>query len=157
MRSLTYRPRAEGRYISNTPLATYTSGLEGMGFTPAARNAASAQEVEDARALVLEEVADFLGLRRAAQVAPTVVALRSMASEVVASELRRLDARLPHLDDHERDQIQRSMRRIVDKLLHAPTVRVQELSAEPDAMDYAAALRELFGRSLPRPSWRLFL
>ena len=88
-------------------------------------DAASAQEVEDARALVLEEVADFLGLRRATQVASTVVALRSMASEVVASELRRLDARLPHLDDHERDQIQRSMRRIVDKLLHAPTVRVR--------------------------------
>ncbi|HET9302895.1 MAG TPA: glutamyl-tRNA reductase, partial [Propionibacteriaceae bacterium] len=106
--------------------------------------AASAQEVEDARALVREEVSDFLGLRRAAQVAPTVVALRSMASEVVANELRRLDARLPHLDDHEREQIQRSMRRIVDKLLHAPTVRVQELSAEPDAVDYAAALRELF-------------
>ena len=107
-------------------------------------SAASAQEIEDARVLVREEVADFLGLRRAAQVAPTVVALRSMASEVVASELRRLDARLPHLDDHERDQIQRSMRRIADKLLHAPTVRVQELSAEPDAVDYAAALRELF-------------
>jgi glutamyl-tRNA reductase len=67
-----------------------------------------------------------------------------MASEVVASESRRLDARLPHLDDHERELIQRSMRRIVDKLLHAPTVRVQELSAEPDAVDYAAALRELF-------------
>ena len=107
-------------------------------------DAASAQEIEDARVLVREEVADFLGLRRAAQVAPTVVALRSMASEVVASELRRLDARLPLLDDHEREQIQRSMRRIVDKLLHAPTVRVQELSAEPDAVDYAAALRELF-------------
>ena len=107
-------------------------------------NAASAQEIEDARSLVREEVADFLGLRRAAQVAPTVVALRSMASEVVAAELRRLDARLPDLDDHERDQIQRSMRRIVEKLLHAPTVRVQELSSEPDAVDYAAALRELF-------------
>jgi glutamyl-tRNA reductase len=36
------------------------------------------------------------------------------------------------------------MHRIVDKLLHAPTVRVQEVSAEPDAVDYAAALRELF-------------
>jgi glutamyl-tRNA reductase len=107
-------------------------------------DAASALEIEDARTLVREEVADFLGLRRAAQVAPTVIALRSMASEVVASELRRLDARLPQLDDHEREQIQRSMRRIVDKLLHAPTVRVQELSAEPDAVDYAAALRELF-------------
>ena len=105
-------------------------------------DAASAQEIEDARSLVREEVADFLGLRRAAQVAPTVVALRSMASEVVAAELRRLDARLPDLDGHERDQIQRSMRRIVEKLLHAPTVRVQELSTEP--VDYAAALRELF-------------
>jgi glutamyl-tRNA reductase len=105
---------------------------------------ASAQEIEDARALVRDEVATFLALRRAAQVAPTVVALRSMASDVVAAELRRLDARLPDLDDHEREQIQRSVRRIVDKLLHAPTVRVQELSTEPDAVDYAAALRELF-------------
>ena len=107
-------------------------------------DAASAQEVEDARALVRDEVAHFLGLRRAAQVAPTVVALRSMASDVVTGELRRLEARLPNLNDHEREQIQRSMRRIVDKLLHAPTVRVQELSTEPDAVDYAAALRELF-------------
>ena len=107
-------------------------------------DSASAQEIEDARALVREEVATFLALRRAAQVAPTVVALRSMASDVVAAELRRLDARLPDLDDHEREQIQRSVRRIVEKLLHAPTVRVQELSREPDAVDYAAALRELF-------------
>jgi len=105
---------------------------------------ASAQEIEDARDLVREEVAHFLGLRRAAHVAPTVVALRSMASDVVAAELRRLEARLPQLDDHEREQIQRSMRRIVDKLLHTPTVRVQELSSEPDAVDYAAALRVLF-------------
>jgi glutamyl-tRNA reductase len=62
----------------------------------------------------------------------------------VTNELRRLESRLPDLDDHEKEQIQRSMRRIVDKLLHAPTVRVQELSSEPDTVDYAAALRELF-------------
>jgi len=90
------------------------------------------------------EVANFLALRRAAQVAPTVVALRSMASDVVSAELRRLEARLPQLSDHERQQVQRSMHRIVDKLLHAPTVRVQELSSEPDAVDYADALRKLF-------------
>jgi glutamyl-tRNA reductase len=107
-------------------------------------DAAGAEEIDDARALVREEVAHFLGLRRSAQVAPTVVALRSMASDVVTGELRRLEARLPNLSDHERQQIQHSMRRIVDKLLHAPTVRVQELSSEPDAVDYAAALRELF-------------
>jgi glutamyl-tRNA reductase len=101
-------------------------------------------EIEDARALVRQEVSDFLGLRRAAQVAPTVVALRTMASDVVAAELRRLESRVPTLDDREREEVQRSVRRIVDKLLHAPTVRIQELSTDPEAPDYAAALRELF-------------
>jgi glutamyl-tRNA reductase len=105
---------------------------------------AGSPEVEDARALVRAEVVAFLGSRRAAQVAPTVVALRSMASDVVTAELRRLDSRLTTLDDRQRREIQHSMRRIADKLLHAPTVRVQELSADPDAVDYAAALRELF-------------
>ena len=100
--------------------------------------------MESARALVRQEVSDFLGLRRAAQVAPTVVALRSMAADVMAAELHRLESRLPSLDDHERDEVRRSVRRIVDKLLHAPTVRVQELSTDPEAPDYAAALRELF-------------
>jgi len=101
-------------------------------------------EIDDARALVRQEVSDFLGLRRAAQVAPTVVALRTMASDVVTAELRRLESRVPTLDDREREEVQRSVRRIVDKLLHAPTVRIQELSADPEAPDYAAALRELF-------------
>lgn len=105
---------------------------------------ASSSDIEVARQLVRLEVRDFLGLRRSAQVAPTVVALRSMASEVVAGEMKRLDARLPSLDHHERAEVQHTVRRIVDKLLHAPTVRVQELAADPDAVDYAAALRELF-------------
>jgi glutamyl-tRNA reductase len=107
-------------------------------------DAASVGEIEAARRLVQTEVSDFLGVRRAAQVAPTVVALRTMASDVVAAELRRLESRLPGLDDHERDEVQRTVRRIVDKLLHAPTVRVQELSTDPEGPDYAAALRELF-------------
>lgn len=105
---------------------------------------ASAAELESARELVRSEVADFLGLRRAAAVAPTVVALRSMASEVVVAEMARLQLRVPGLSDRERDEVLRTVRRVVDKLLHAPTVRVQELAAEPESVDYAAALRELF-------------
>ncbi len=105
---------------------------------------AGSTDIEAARTLVQSEVGDFLGLRRAAQVAPTVVALRTMASDVVAAELRRLESRLPDLDNRERDEVQRTVRRIVDKLLHAPTVRIQQLSTDPEAPDYAAALRELF-------------
>ena len=118
--------------------------LVNLDLLVATRSETATPEVEAARALVRSEVRDFLGVRRAAAVAPTVVALRSMAEQVVAAEMRRLDARVPSLDEHERDEVQRTMRRIADKLLHAPTVRVKELSADPDALDYAAALRELF-------------
>jgi glutamyl-tRNA reductase len=105
---------------------------------------AAAGEVQFARDLVQQEVNDFLSVRRSAQVAPTVVALRTMASSVVAAELARLDTKLPTLGDRERAEVQRTVGRIVDKLLHQPTVKVQELAADPDALDYAAALRELF-------------
>ena len=37
-----------------------------------------------------------------------------------------------------------SMRRVADKLLHQPTVRVKELANETGAVSYAAALAELF-------------
>jgi glutamyl-tRNA reductase len=107
-------------------------------------DAATAQQVESARQLVRSEVGDFLGMRRAATVAPTVVALRTMASEVVAGEMQRLDVRLPDLSDRERREVHQAVRRVVDKLLHAPTVRVQELAADSATVDYAAALRELF-------------
>ncbi len=108
------------------------------------RDSGSADELEFARDLVRQEVSDFLRVRRSAQVAPTVVALRTMASSVVAAELTRLDAKLPGLGARERAEVQRTVGRIVDKLLHQPTVRVQQLAADPDEVDYAAALRELF-------------
>ena len=107
-------------------------------------DAAGSAEIDAAKDLVSSEVQDFLGLRRAAQVAPTVIALRSMASEVVAAELSRLDARLPRAGLRDRDEVQQTVRRVVDKLLHQPTVRVQELASGPESVDYAAALRELF-------------
>ena len=36
------------------------------------------------------------------------------------------------------------MHRIVEKLLHTPTMRVKEFAMEGSGDDYAAALRELF-------------
>jgi glutamyl-tRNA reductase len=101
-------------------------------------------DIEAVRRIVCEEVQAFqLGLI-AATVAPTVVALRSKAAEVVDAELGRLGGRLPGLDDKARDEIAQTVRRVVDKLLHAPTVRVKELAASPGGDTYTEALRELF-------------
>jgi glutamyl-tRNA reductase len=101
-------------------------------------------EVEAVRDIVTQEVAAFLTARRQASVTPTVVALRSMATEVVDAELARLVARLPDLDEASREEVLQSLRRVADKLLHQPTVRVKELVNETGAVSYAAALAELF-------------
>jgi glutamyl-tRNA reductase len=63
---------------------------------------------------------------------------------VVDAELTRLAGRLDHLDPRAWQEIDRSMRRITDKLLHAPTVRVKELAGAPGADNYETALRVLF-------------
>jgi glutamyl-tRNA reductase len=64
---------------------------------------------------------------------------------VVDAELLRLSARLPDLDARARAEVTRTVRRVVDKLLHEPTVRVKELASAPGGVDYADALRALFG------------
>lgn len=105
---------------------------------------AVAGEVADVRAILADELVAFAGARRAAQVAPTVVALRAMADDVVDGELARMSGRLPDLDHRTRTEIAGTVRRVVDKLLHSPTVRVKELAAQPGGSSYETALRELF-------------
>lgn len=95
--------------------------------------------------LVVAEVAGYLMARRAQEVAPAVALLRSRAAEVVSAELTRLNQRLPDdLSEDVRGEIRLAVHRVVEKLLHAPTVRAKALVADGEGGDYARALRELF-------------
>lgn len=102
------------------------------------------EDVAAIRRIVADELAAHLSADRAARVTPTVVALRAKAAGVVESELTRLTGRVPGLDTRARREIAQSMRRIADKLLHAPTVRVKELAGSPGGDSYEAVLRVLF-------------
>ncbi|MDQ1287468.1 MAG: glutamyl-tRNA reductase [Actinomycetota bacterium] len=117
--------------------------LEALGDHLAAEKVAT--DLAQVRELVVEEVDAFLARLRAEAVAPTVVALRAMARSVVESELARLRGRLGDVDDRVRSEIEHTVNRVVDKLLHTPTVRVKELAGEPGGDTYAEALRNLFG------------
>ncbi|MFI6055384.1 glutamyl-tRNA reductase [Streptomyces violascens] len=110
----------------------------------ASADAPMAADVDQVRSIVSDEVAAFGAAQRAAHITPTVVALRAMAAEVVAGEVARLEGRLPDLDDKQRSEVTQTVRRVVDKLLHAPTVRIKQLAAEPGGAGYADALRTLF-------------
>ncbi|MBM7770482.1 glutamyl-tRNA reductase [Actinokineospora baliensis] len=112
----------------------------------------SGTDTQRAVEIVAEEVRGYLAAQRSAEVTPTVTALRRRAAEVVDAELLRLDARLPDLDSPVREELARTVRRVVDKLLHTPTVRVKELASGPSGTGYAEALRELFALDPQRPA-----
>src|SRR5882757_5514418 len=108
--------------------------------------------VRAARRIVADEVAHYLSAQRSAEVTPTVTALRRRAAEVVDAELLRMSGRLPDLDPEVREELAHTVRRVVDKLLHTPTVRVKQLAEAPGGDTYAEALRELFGLDPQAPA-----
>jgi glutamyl-tRNA reductase len=107
------------------------------------RTSDAGTEVDAVRTIVTDEVEAFVSARRTAGVTPAVVALRSMATGVVESEMARLERRLPGLDPTTRDELLQTLRRVTDKLVHQPTIRAKELG-DRDAVSYATALAELF-------------
>ncbi|MGJ9413287.1 glutamyl-tRNA reductase [Aeromicrobium sp. CF4.19] len=107
-------------------------------------NAELAGDVEQVRGIVDDEVRSFLAAKSASQVTPTVVALRGMATEIVEAETARLSSRLSGLDETQVAEVRHALKRVADKLIHAPTVRVQQLMDAPGNLTYADALSDLF-------------
>ncbi|WP_369054939.1 glutamyl-tRNA reductase [Kineococcus terrestris] len=133
-------PRDVDPEVATLPGA-HLADLEVLGADLA--GTAVSDDLRAVRAIVAEEVAAHAASLRAADVAPTVVALRAQARHVVDAEMARLAGRVDLAEDV-RAEVDRTVHRIVEKLLHTPTVRVKELSAAPGGGGYAAALRALF-------------
>jgi glutamyl-tRNA reductase len=131
------------------PRATSIPGVRVIGMEElrgSGDTAVGEDEVAAVRAIVEEEFTAYGLAARAARVTPTVVALRAKAAMVVDAELARLTGRLSEdgLSGRALEEIAQTVQRVVDKLLHAPTVRVKELASSPGGEEYAAALRVLF-------------
>jgi glutamyl-tRNA reductase len=130
------------------PAAANLPGVVLIGMDQLSEHATAIrdEDVAAVRAILEAELAGYQSAVDAARVAPTVVALRAKAAKVVDAELARLAGRLnaDGLSGRAMDEIAQTVRRVVDKLLHAPTVRVKELAGSPGGEEYAAALRVLF-------------
>ncbi|TVP70249.1 MAG: glutamyl-tRNA reductase [Nitriliruptor sp.] len=98
----------------------------------------------DARRIVEEEVERFAAWTRAAEVEPTIRAIRTQAETVRQAELERLRGKLATLDDQQRAAVDSLTRGIVNTLLHHPTVRLKELADLGGADPGVELLRELF-------------
>jgi glutamyl-tRNA reductase len=107
------------------------------------------REAEAAEAIVVEETHGWERWADAAQVTPVVVALRHRVGNVLHAELERsLRGRLKHLAEEDRAALDAMIEAAINKMLHAPTVRLREVATDHDE-DYrvdqlVAALSELF-------------
>nr|WP_231908439.1 glutamyl-tRNA reductase [Corynebacterium mycetoides] len=98
-----------------------------------------------AEAIVAEEVSNFSSRQRVREVGPAVAQLRKAAGDVIDGELARLRTRVPDLTQDDFEQVTRSVRRVVDKILHTPTVKIKELAATAETVSVETAIEELFG------------
>lgn len=99
----------------------------------------------EAEAIISEELRSYSSEQRVRDVVPAVAALRRHANELAEAELKRLRNRTPELTEDEFSAASRAVHRVVDKLLHQPTVRVKQLAVESGTVSYDTALQELFG------------
>jgi glutamyl-tRNA reductase len=139
-------PRDVAPEVADLPNVTV---IDIDGLATSRRTLPAAAETAAVEQIVAVEVDQFMAWVRGAEIAPTVAALRTRADEVVSGELRKLSARRPEFTEEQRADVSRTLHRVVQQLLHSPTVRVRQLAAEPGGDQYAALLRELFDLDVP--------
>jgi glutamyl-tRNA reductase len=101
-------------------------------------------EMERARTIIDEETAKFLQDVSHKATGPIIKRLRESWHDVSRAELEHLFRKLPQLSDPDRQQIERSVERIVNKLLHPPLETLKGAAGEQAHYGLLEAIRRLF-------------
>lgn len=110
-----------------------------------AEGVTQAEGVVQAEAMIEEEARLFSVWMRTRRVAPVISSLRRRAEAIRQRELEKALARLPAMDEGQREVVAAMSRAIVKKLLHEPIVRLKGEAALGNGEAAVAALEELFG------------
>jgi glutamyl-tRNA reductase len=103
------------------------------------------REIPRVQAIVREEVAGFLAWLGARDVVPTIVDLRQHVDRIRQAELDWAMNKLDSLSDQERGVVMAFSQRLINKILHQPTIRLKQHANSREAYRYTEALRDLFG------------
>ena len=121
--------------------ACYLYDIDDLESVVASTLAGRRREAARAEAIVAEEAESFRDWQASREVVPAIASLRAWAEEIRAAELDRVRGRL---SESQEEVVESITARIVDKLLHPPTVRLKEAAAGADGGSYAQAVRHLF-------------
>jgi len=102
-----------------------------------------AQEIPHVEAIVAKELTGFLDWLASLDVVSTITDLRRQIEAVRQRELERLFNRLD-LNEHERELIATMSHRLVNKILHEPTLRLKQEAANGNGAIYISTMRQLF-------------
>jgi len=103
------------------------------------------RQAQQAESLVEREVRKFADRLRSLEVVPTIVSLREKLEEIRRAELGRTLARLPGADEVTRQALEALSQGIVNKILHAPTVKLRDSSKAGHGHRWIEVISELFG------------
>lgn len=102
------------------------------------------REIERAQAIIDEETARFTQDLHHKATGPVIKRLREHWHDISREELELLYRKLPDLDEREREAIQKTIERIVNKLLHPPLETLREEAREGTPHGLLDAIRRLF-------------
>jgi glutamyl-tRNA reductase len=94
--------------------------------------------------IIQQEIARFAEWYHGRQVTPVIKTLREWAQSVADDEITQTLNRLAPADERTREIVSRMAHRLVNRLLHEPTVRLRIQANEGNGHGYAHAVRELF-------------
>ncbi|HEX7216911.1 MAG TPA: glutamyl-tRNA reductase [Methylomirabilota bacterium] len=111
------------------------------------------REARRAQSLLEREVVKFAERLQHLEVVPTIVSLREKLEAIRRAELARALGRLPAADEETRRVMESLSQSIVNKVLHAPMVKLKDSSRAGHGRRWTEMISELFGlRGPDRPS-----
>lgn len=103
------------------------------------------QALVSARQIVLDAVAQFEADQSARAADPLIARLREHVSGWVDAEVQRARGRL---DATTAEEVQRSLQRVTNAILHTPSVNAKELAKNGNQDEYISAMKTIFGIDL---------
>lgn len=137
-------PRDFETEVGNLEDEVYLYDIDSLSRTCDENRRARAREIDHARQIVAEELRQFMAEFHHRASGDVVTRLMKDWHGISKEELERLFNKLPHLTDKDREAIERTVDRIVNKLLHPPLTVLKDEARDGTPHGLINALKRLF-------------
>lgn len=100
--------------------------------------------VPQVEAIIEDEIERYWQWFNERNVVPLIQDLRREVSSVIEAELHEALNKLPELSEQEQEVVKRMAHRIMNKVLHTPTLSLREQASNGNGENFAVVVRELF-------------